>query len=141
MWLHAAIMRAEWEKMEHTGKLMMSRCAHGEVATMPGVGSGHHVLGIEHLLSELRDGNGVVLLASAGGQGDVAGHEEVEAWEGDRVDGQLPQVRVELTWEAQAGRNTGHEDRHEVAEIAISWGRQVEGYGSRYRTGPRWLSI
>ena len=94
---------------------------------MPGVGSGHHVLGIEHLLSELRNGDGAVLLASAGGQGGVAGHEEVETWEGDHVDGQLPQVRVELTWEAQTGRDTGHDDRHEVVEIAVCRGRQLEG--------------
>jgi hypothetical protein len=36
------------------------------------------------------------------------------------VDSQLPQVRVELTREAQASRNTRHDDRDQVIEITIS---------------------
>ena len=94
---------------------------------MPGVTGGHHILGVEHLLSELRDGDGAVLLASTSGQGSVSSHEEVETWEGDHVDGQLPQVRVQLTGEAQAGGDTRHDDRHEVVEVAVRWGRELEG--------------
>ena len=93
---------------------------------MPGVGSVHRVLGVGHLLSGLWNGDGAVLLTPTGGQGGTTGHEEVETWEGDHVDGQLPQVRVELTWEEQAGRNGGHDDRHEVVEIAVCRGRQLE---------------
>lgn len=52
---------------------------------------------------------------------------KVETWEGDHLDDQLPQVGTESTWEAQAGRNTGHDDGHEVVGIAIRRGRQLEG--------------
>ena len=105
---------------------MTDKCTHGKVTTVPGVRGSHHVLGIEHLLSELWNGDSAVLLASTGGQGSVTSHEEVETWEGDHVDGQLPQIGVELTREAQAGGDTGHDDRYEVVKVTVCWGRQLE---------------
>lgn len=39
-----------------------------EVATMTWVTRSHHVLGIEHLLGEFRDSEGLVLLATSAGQ-------------------------------------------------------------------------
>ena len=50
---------------------------------MPGVRGSHHVLGVEHLLSELRDGDSTVLLAATRGEGREAGHEEVKTGEGN----------------------------------------------------------
>lgn len=119
---------------------------------MPGVGSGHHVLGVEHLLGELGDGDGTVLLASAGGEGGESDHEEVETREGDcaegatmnerialnrlkvgngkrgltHVDGQLSEVRVELTGESQTRRDTGHDDGDEVVEITVGGGLELQ---------------
>ena len=104
----------------------MNGCTHGKVATVSGVRGSHHVLSIEHLLGEFRNGDGTVLLASASGQGGVTGHEEVETREGNHVNGQLPQVGVELTGEAQTGRNTRHDDGYEVVEVTVCWGRQLE---------------
>ena len=78
----------------------MSGCTHGEVATVPGFGGGHHALGVKHLSNEFWNGDGAVMLAPTGGQGGITRHKEVETWEGDHVDGQLPQVGVELTGEA-----------------------------------------
>ena len=74
---------------------------------MTWVRSAHHVLGIEHLGGEFWDGEGTVLLGAAGGEGSETSHEEVETGEGDQVDGKLAEVRVELTWEAEAASDTG----------------------------------
>ena len=41
--------------------------------------------------------------------------------ERDQVQAQLAQVAVELTREAQAGRDAGHDDRNEVVEITVCW--------------------
>ena len=55
----------------------------GEVTTVPGVRGSHHVLRIEHLLRQLRDGDSAVLLAAASSEGSEAGHEEVKTREGN----------------------------------------------------------
>ncbi|KAF1589593.1 UNVERIFIED_CONTAM: hypothetical protein FQV15_0001989, partial [Eudyptes pachyrhynchus] len=91
---------------------------HGEVAAVAGVAGGHHVLGVEHLLGELGDGEGAVLLAAAGRQWGEARHEEVEAREGHHVDGQLAEVGVELAGKAEGGGDAAHGGRDEVVEVA-----------------------
>lgn len=50
---------------------------------MSGVRCGHHILRIEHLLSELRNSDGPVLLATPSGQWCEASHEEVKTREGN----------------------------------------------------------
>jgi hypothetical protein len=105
---------------------MLERCTYGEVTAVPGVGSSHHVLGVEHLLSELRNGDGTVLLASAGSQRGITSHKEVKSGEGNHVDGQLPQIGVELTGETQAGGDTRHDDGDEVVKVTVRWGRQLK---------------
>jgi len=57
--------------------------AYSEVATVAGVGGGHHVLGIEHLLSEFGDGDGTELGAATGSQGSETDHEEMQTREGN----------------------------------------------------------
>ncbi|KFV74453.1 hypothetical protein N308_02302, partial [Struthio camelus australis] len=83
-------------------------CGHGEVAPVAGVTGCHHVLGIKHLLGELRDSEGPVLLAATGCQWGKARHEEVEAWEGHHVDCQLAEVGIELPGEAEGGGDAAH---------------------------------
>lgn len=61
----------------------------------------HHVLSIEHLLSELRDADSAELLAATGSKGSEADHEEVETGERNKVDSHLSEIRVELTRELQ----------------------------------------
>ena len=76
-----------------------------QVAAVSGVARGHHVLGVEHLLRELGDGERSVLLGAAGGEGRETGHEEVEAGEGNHVDRKLSQVGVQLAGESEQINN------------------------------------
>ena len=42
------------------------------------------------------------------------------------VDGELVEVRVQLTGETQAGRDTGHDHRHKVVEVAVGGGGELQ---------------
>merc|ERR1712010_442939 len=99
----------------------------GEVTSVSWVGGAHHVLGVEHLLGELWDGEGTVLLGSTGGEWGEANHEEVKTWEGHEVDSELSQVRVELTWESEAAGDTREGGGHEMVKISVGWGGELKG--------------
>src|SRR6185312_6004668 len=94
---------------------------------MAWVRGAHHVLGIEHLLGQLGHRQGAVLLGAAGGEGSEAAHEEVQTREGDQVDSQLAEVRVELTREAQAAGDARHGRRHQVVQVTVGGGGQLQG--------------
>jgi len=98
-----------------------------EVSSVSGVRSAHHVLGIEHLLGELGDGESSVLLGASGGEGGESSHEEVETGEGDEVNGELSEVGVELTGESEAAGDTGESGGNQVVKITIGWGGELEG--------------
>ena len=70
---------------------------------MAGIAGSHHVLGIEHLLGELGHGQGTVLLAPPGGERGEARHKEMQTWEGHHVNGELPEISVQLAGESEAG--------------------------------------
>jgi hypothetical protein len=92
-----------------------------------GVGSAHHVLGVEALLGELGHGEGAVLLGATGSEGGETDHEEVKTGEGDEVHGELAEVGVELTGEAEAACDTRHSCGHEVVEVTVGGGGELEG--------------
>ena len=94
---------------------------------MSGVTGSHHVLGIEHLLGQLWDGHSSILLRATGGQRSKARHEEVEPGEGDHVDGQLPEVSIELAREPETGGHTRHGQGHQVVEVTIGGGGELQG--------------
>ena len=99
----------------------------GEVPAVSGVGGTHHVLGVEHLLSQFGDGERSVLLGASGGKGSEADHEEVETDEGDEVDSEFSQVGVELTGESQGAGDSGHDGGDEMVEVAVGGGGELEG--------------
>merc|ERR1719440_1214677 len=105
----------------------MEHDSSGEVAAVAGVRGAHHVLGVESLLGELGDGEGAVLLGATGSEGGEANHEEVETREGDEVDSELAEVGVELAREADAGGDAGHGGRHEMVEVTVGRGGELEG--------------
>merc|ERR1719272_2653803 len=90
----------------------------GEVASVTGVGGAHHVLGIEHLLGELGHGECAVLLGASGGKRGESSHEEMESGEGDQVDGEFPEIGVELTGESEAASHTGEGGGDEMVKNA-----------------------
>ena len=99
----------------------------GQVAAVAEVGRSHHVLGVEHLLGELGNGDSAEGVGTAAGQRSEADHEEMKTGEGHHVDSQLPQIRVQLTGETQAGGDTRHDGRDEVVQVAVRGVVQLEG--------------
>jgi hypothetical protein len=49
----------------------------------------HHVLGVEHLLSELRNGNGAERVSTTAGERSEANHEEMKTRERNHVHGEF----------------------------------------------------
>ena len=69
---------------------------HSQIPSVSRVTGGHHVLGVEHLLRQLWNAQGPILLTSAGSQWSEAWHEEVETRKWNHVDGQLTKIGVQL---------------------------------------------
>lgn len=109
------------------GDLTAEQSGASEVAAVTEVRSSHHVLGVEHLLGQLRDADLAVRLAAAAGQGSEADHEEVQTREWDHVDGELAEIGVELTGETEGGGHTGHDGGDEVVQVTVGGLGELEG--------------
>lgn len=99
----------------------------GQVTTIAEVRGSHHVLGVEHLLGELRNGDSAERVGATAGKRSESNHEEMETREGDHVDSQLPEIGVELTRETQAGGDTRHDGGDEVVQVTVGGVVQLEG--------------
>ena len=94
---------------------------------MSRITSCHHVLGIEHLLSQFWNCESSVLLGTTGSERSKSWHEEVESGEWNHVDRQLPEVSIQLTWEPEAGGHSGHGQRDQVVEVSVGGGGELQG--------------
>ena len=94
---------------------------------MSWVTSCHHVLGVKHLLGQLRDSKGSVLLAATRCQWSKSRHEEVKAGEGDHVDSKFAEISIQLAWEAEASGDTRHGERDKMVEIAVGGSSELQG--------------
>ncbi|KAI6769070.1 hypothetical protein HG531_010174 [Fusarium graminearum] len=99
----------------------------GQVTTVAEVRGSHHVLGVEHLLGELRNADSAERVSTTAGQGSESDHEEVQTGEGHHVDGELSEVRVQLTGETETGSDAGHDGRDKVVQVAVRGVGQLEG--------------
>ena len=97
---------------------------HREEPAPPGVTARQVVTGLEELRDQLTDSESLELLTLSAHQRSEPGHEEVEPGEGNQVDRQLPEVRIELAGEPEAGGHTGHGEGHQVVEVKV--GRRLE---------------
>jgi len=94
---------------------------------MSGVRGAHHVLGIELLLSELRNSESSVLLGSTGSERSESNHEEMKTREGNQVDSKLSKVRVQLTRESKTGGDSRDGSRHQMVQVSVGGGGELEG--------------
>ena len=101
--------------------------AASQVSAVSEIGSCHHVLGVEHLLGELRHGDCAEGVGTTAGERSEPNHEEVQTREWHHVDGEFAKVGVELARESQASCDTRHDCRNQVVQIAIRWIGQLEG--------------
>ena len=51
----------------------------------------------------------------------------METGEGDQVDCEFSQVRVQLTWESKTASNSGHGGGDQVVKITVGGGGQFKG--------------
>ena len=99
----------------------------GEVSAVTWITGSHHVLGVEHLLSEFGYSECSVLLATAGGEWSKARHKEMETWEGYHVDSQFTEISVELARESETGGDSGHGGGDEMVQVTVGWGGEFKG--------------
>ena len=93
---------------------------------MTRIGGHHHVLGIEHLDSELGNSQVTVPFISTAGQRSESRHEEVQTWERNHVNGQFPQIGIELTWEPETGGHSRHGCADQVVQLLVRRRGQLE---------------
>jgi hypothetical protein len=93
---------------------------------MTRISGAHHVLGIELLLGEFRDGQGSVLLRSTRSERGKSNHEKVETREGDHVDSKFAKIAVKLARKSEAASGAADSSRHKMVKISVSGGGKLK---------------
>ena len=98
-----------------------------KIPSVCGIRGGHHVSAAEHLLSQHGHTEVPIWDVSPGAQRRKAGNEEVKSGEGHHVDGEFPEVSVQLSGESEAGGDTRHGGGDEMVQVTVCGGGQLEG--------------
>merc|ERR1719329_2050720 len=101
------------------------RCS-SQVTAVARISSAHHVLGIEHLLGQLRNSQCTVLLRPTRSQWCKTGHEEVKTWERNQVHCNLTQIAIQLPRETDASCHTTDGRADQVIQIAVGGCREFQ---------------
>lgn len=101
--------------------------SHSQVATMTRITCCHHVLGIKHLLSQLWNGEGSVLLRATAGEWGKSRHEEMKTREGNHIYSQFAKISIQLTGESKASCHTTHGGGNKMVEVSVCWGSEFKG--------------
>ncbi len=83
-------------------------------------------LGVEGLLDKLGDGQGAVLLRATRRERRESDHKKVETRERNHVHGQLAQIAIQLTGEANTARRTGDGGGDQMVQITVGGRGQLE---------------
>ena len=51
----------------------------------------------------------------------------MESWEWDKVNSELSEIGVKLSWESEAASDTGDSSRDEMVKITVGWGGELKG--------------
>jgi len=102
------------------------KSSRSEVAAVARIRRTHHVLGVEHLLRELRHGQSTILLTNTRRERREACHEEVQSREGYEIDCDLAQIAVQLPWETEASCNAAHCSADKVVQVPVSRRGQLQ---------------
>lgn len=110
------------------GNITSEESSNSQVTTVSWVRSSHHVLSIEHLLGQFRNGQRSEGLGAHRSQRSVTNHKEVQSWERNQVDGQLSQVGVQLAGVTQGGGDTRHDGGNQVVQLVVRRLRQTQSF-------------
>ena len=93
---------------------------------MARISSAHHIFGIEHLLGELGNVKGSVLLGSSWGEGGEPNHKEVQPRKRNKIDSQFSKVGVQLAWESERASNSAHGGWDQMVKVTVGGSGEFE---------------
>jgi hypothetical protein len=90
-----------------------------QVSSMIRINRTHSIFSFKHLFNDFEHIEALILPSLPRGQWCAANHQEVKPRKRDEIEGQFPQVAVELTRESHGAGDTRHCRRYNMIHIAI----------------------